>query len=33
MVQGLLMMARTPTGSPDAHAQAHRLAEGCRRLS
>jgi hypothetical protein len=32
MVQGLLMMADTPADSPEARAQANRLAEGCRRL-
>ena len=33
MVQGLLTMAGTPARSPEARAQASRLAEGCRRLS
>jgi Phosphotransferase enzyme family len=33
MVQGLFLMADTPAGSPEARAQANRLAEGCRRLS
>jgi aminoglycoside phosphotransferase (APT) family kinase protein len=33
MVQGLLMMAGTPAGSPDWRAQARRLAEGCHRLA
>jgi hypothetical protein len=33
MVQGLFVMADTPVGSPEARAQASRLAEGCRRLS
>lgn len=32
MVQGLFVMADTPVGSPEARAQASRLAEGCRRL-
>jgi Ser/Thr protein kinase RdoA (MazF antagonist) len=33
MVQGLFMMVDAPVGSPEARAQASRLAEGCRRLS
>ena len=33
MVQGLFVMADNPAGSPEARAQASRLAEGCRRLS
>ena len=33
MVQGLFMMADNPAGSPEARAQANRLAEGCQRLS
>jgi hypothetical protein len=31
MVQGLFMMSDTPAGSPQARAQASRLAEGWRR--
>jgi hypothetical protein len=33
MVQGLFMMADTSADSPEARAQASRLAEGCRRMS
>jgi hypothetical protein len=33
MVQGRFMLADTPADSPEARAQASRLAEGCRRLS